>query len=77
MLKAEHAAPRATFTYAVLKTCTSWIVMIDGPVRMRTCLTSGQKADALADADAPNVPDFVADGAIDDDDDVDAVTLDV
>jgi hypothetical protein len=49
--------------------------MIDGPVRMRTYLTSGQKADALADADAPNVPDFVADGAIDDDGVVDAVLL--
>jgi hypothetical protein len=23
VLKAEHAAPSATFTYAVLKTCTS------------------------------------------------------
>ena len=42
---------------------------------MRTYLTSGQKADALADADAPNVPDFVADGAIDDDGVVDAVLL--
>ena len=49
--------------------------MIDGPVKMRTYLTSGQKADALADADAPNVPDFVADGAIDDDGVVDAVLL--
>ena len=36
---------------------------------------SGQYADALADADAPNVPDFVADGAIEDDGVVDAVQL--
>ena len=36
---------------------------------------SGQKDDAVADADAPNVPDFVADGAIDDDGVTDAVVL--
>ena len=46
-------------------------------MRTRTYLTSGQKAEALADADAPNVPDVVADGAIEDDGVVDAVLLPV
>ena len=49
----------------------------DVPIRTRTYLTSGQKADALADADAPKVPDFVADGAIEDEGVVIAVTLPV
>ena len=64
MLKEEHAAFRATFTYCASKTCSSWIVMYVVPSeRMRICLTSGQYDDAEALGDAPIVVDCVADGA--------------